>query len=1186
MSKTHQTRTPAPAVAPVRPAPAVARTPARPHAVGNQALQQLLDTHAVQAKLTVTPPTDAYEQEAERVADEVMRGSPTPDAPTADVSAGAVSRAAKAESKDEKKKPEDQVKRAEAKKPEDDKKVKRAEAKKPEDDKKVKRTEAPEPQEDEEKVQRSADGSAVPDVSPELERTLNRQAGGGQALSPEQRSFYEPRFNADLGNVRLHTDTEAAAAARDLRAEAFTRGSDVYFAAGKYQPQSDGGRHLIAHELTHTLQQSGGGPVQTKRAATGSGPLVSPAAVVQRVAAGGGVADPGVVTGDTLTFDKLPVPKTKFLRWQSLYAQNLRRPQGYDRDADPTDQRGLWQTELAPAVRGELEKKQQAEVTGPPPGGLFAYQHMPAGKAAGPLYFGTLDQVARDLTIPRWSPGGAASKVYEVDHILELQLSGENATTNMELLEKRRNASSGSTLMHAIRGKLSDHRKHLEATGEVVPDVDELKSKYTLVFKEGTQGKGQAATDEDVWAKDKISDGKHMADVHARNVADLGSADKVMVMIGAAGTPREFAAGSQLAAAEAEAFAPFRLTAKTLNTAPGGAGLGTFTFAAPPDHKHLKFDGEPPPVAVNRVGSALYLGSVERSELFKLFGQVRLKHFSPVEIDTVDVAPGKGLLVSGRIQPDIPVLRGASLDFLLVGDDLTLFKTFSSGEVQVPRPFVIDDCSLTAAISTQKGLSLTGRVDFGVQKLGRGFVEGRVGTSGGFGLVGGFDFDSKTFDPAKVTIQYADGKWSGEGTVGIPEGKLKGVKSATITVGYADEVLRASGSAELSIPGVRSAGVLVNYSEADGLTIKGNVNLADGIPGIRGGSAEAEVKQSPAGDWSVTAKGTATPAIPGIDSTLDVAYDNGAITISGHAALNRGMLKGDMTLGATNRAVDDQGNPTGPPGDALTAFGSGSATITFTPWLEGTAGVRLKPNGEIEVTGRIGLPSAVDVFPEKKVEKNLFSLGMDIPIVGVAVAGQRIGIFATIRGGLDASAGFGPGQLRKLFAEVTYNPAHEEDTVVRGHGEFHVPAHAGLRLSVRGGLGVGIPIVSASANLEVGGQLGIEGAADAAVDVNWSPRTGLQLDATASLSAQPKFKLDVTGLVLVEADLLVSTITLYEKRWQLAAVEFGSDMTFGLTFPIHYKSGEPFDVKLDDVQFQLPEIDPGSMLRDLFAKIA
>ena len=84
---------------------------------------------------------------------------------------------------------------------------------------------------------------------------------------------------------------------------------------------------------------------------------------------------------------------------------------------------------------------------------------------------------------------------------------------------------------------------------------------------------------------------------------------------------------------------------------------------------------------------------------------------------------------------------------------------------------------------------------------------------------------------------------------------------------------------------------------------------------------------------------------------------------------------------------------------------------------------------------------------------------------------------------------------------------------------------------------------------------------------------------------QPKFKFDVTGEVLVEADLLLKTIELYSKTWQLASFEYGSDLRFGVRFPIHYEEGRPFNISLSDVEFVVPEIDPMDLLTGLIKRI-
>ena len=80
----------------------------------------------------------------------------------------------------------------------------------------------------------------------------------GQPLDHADRSFMESRFGHDFAGVRVHTDSEAAESARPINARAYTVGSDIVFGAGEYAPGSDAGRHLLAHELTHVVQQTGG----------------------------------------------------------------------------------------------------------------------------------------------------------------------------------------------------------------------------------------------------------------------------------------------------------------------------------------------------------------------------------------------------------------------------------------------------------------------------------------------------------------------------------------------------------------------------------------------------------------------------------------------------------------------------------------------------------------------------------------------------------------------------------------------------------------------------------------------------------------------------------------------------------------------------------------------------------------
>ncbi|HEY5951767.1 MAG TPA: DUF4157 domain-containing protein [Kofleriaceae bacterium] len=88
---------------------------------------------------------------------------------------------------------------------------------------------------------------------------ITQARGGGAPLGGAARAFFEPRFGRDFSDVRVHNDPNAHGLARSLIARAFTVGNDIFFDRGEYSPATEGGRRLLAHELTHVVQQRGAG---------------------------------------------------------------------------------------------------------------------------------------------------------------------------------------------------------------------------------------------------------------------------------------------------------------------------------------------------------------------------------------------------------------------------------------------------------------------------------------------------------------------------------------------------------------------------------------------------------------------------------------------------------------------------------------------------------------------------------------------------------------------------------------------------------------------------------------------------------------------------------------------------------------------------------------------------------------
>lgn len=112
-------------------------------------------------------------------------------------------------------------------------------------------------------VQRES-GSHGTAVATPAERAIERSRGKGETLPDDVQSQMGNAFSTDFSGVRVHTNSEANQLNESLSSRAFTTGNDIYFRQGDYQPHSNGGQELLAHELTHVMQQSGGGQIKRK----------------------------------------------------------------------------------------------------------------------------------------------------------------------------------------------------------------------------------------------------------------------------------------------------------------------------------------------------------------------------------------------------------------------------------------------------------------------------------------------------------------------------------------------------------------------------------------------------------------------------------------------------------------------------------------------------------------------------------------------------------------------------------------------------------------------------------------------------------------------------------------------------------------------------------------------------------
>jgi hypothetical protein len=275
---------------------------------GNRYVQRLLNSMAVQAKLTVNAPNDIYEQEADRVADTVTRALVTQaqrqeeeEEEEEEVMMKPVSELQRQEEEEEEEevmmKPASELQRQEEEEEEEEEvmmkpvsELQRQEEEEEEEEEvmmkpvsELQRQEEEEEEEEEvmmkpaselqrqeeeeeeeEEVQAKATdyiqrttANAVPEINSEMESEINASRGSGQPLSEETRRPMEQAFGTDFSSVRVHTGPEADMFNRQLNARAFTTGQDIFFRSGQYNPAGSEGRKLLAHELTHTIQQTG-----------------------------------------------------------------------------------------------------------------------------------------------------------------------------------------------------------------------------------------------------------------------------------------------------------------------------------------------------------------------------------------------------------------------------------------------------------------------------------------------------------------------------------------------------------------------------------------------------------------------------------------------------------------------------------------------------------------------------------------------------------------------------------------------------------------------------------------------------------------------------------------------------------------------------------------------------------------
>jgi hypothetical protein len=833
------------------------------------------------------------------------------------------------------------------------------------------------------------------------------------------------------------------------------------------------------------------------------------------------------------------------------------------------------------------------------------------------IFIGTLDELADQeaLLRPQWNPSGSPVSGWDdglqADHFLELQIGGNDAGDNMWLLQGKYNRGVGGKLRTNIENDLRKILNEVKGAATIPPtekpvDVGEMKRSWTLQFASVAEGANFDKPTKVFWTATQISTGAHLDHLKFMTEPDLVAAGLRLDSTGARPTrlrifPTEAGGKMQTVGLNAQGaveganwlFPNLWVVGGQYYDAATNEGqtkLADLTVTANKQQPGTSNPLGPMTKSIEvlrdpRLGIA---GVVSRASLKAAFGTLDFSGLSPLTFADVGLNT-EGLLVgTGSILSSKALFPGLNVPIVLYGDRIMMSFPVPTENLSL-GPLTVTEAALSLGVGTP-GLFIEGYAGFVVNGLGSGSVTAEMDRRGPR-LSGAFNFDTDFFTPAQVNATYdlATDTLTAGGTLGVEKGKIPGVDSGTVTVLVSRDRLDFNGTINLGAP-LTGTLLTVAYTRDQGLRIGAdNIPLPfASLPAVQNATMSIAATRNPEGAWSFGGTGQATLAVPGATGTIDLRYLDGRVTMTAAGQVAKGPASGTLNFTATNAPLDEQGNPVdGPPTGTISVWGRGAVTIRFGNILTGTAGIQLTPDNRVILSGVIALPPEFEVFPRRNFNKDLLHLEPpEFPIWGVSVAGVGVGVFAFVDARIAFEAYVGAGVIRGAAITAELDLDHPELATLHGHGEFFVPAYAGLTLDAGGGLRARAAVAYAQGRVGLQGTLGIQADASAGLDVDWSPTSGLAVETRVAANVRPKFRLSANASVTIGVDLLVTDVSHTFGPWQRTLGEFGPDMELGVEFPVRWSEATGLDLSLDNILVHQPTLDAGSLMTSVFERLA
>lgn len=696
-------------------------------------------------------------------------------------------------------------------------------------------TECPE---EKKKLQRKGDGNiaSVPaDVATAIQRS-----GEGSPLPSNDRGFIESRFGQDFGDVRIHEDSGAGVAARELKAQAFTAGRDIYFAPGRFQPQTPEGQKLLAHELTHVVQQRSGmvAPGMTKTV------IGAPGDAFEQEA---DRASEAIVRGDALSISSTVSPVLQ-----------MAGDKGMERLKKLTVEEEL----IVPAEKG----KGKIKGIGVTAAGLYE-KAKTEGRLANISKFSRPSTSTLRNTWKRkvnWDgdDDAFASKfkskgdTCEIDHIIELQIGGGNNKENLQLLEKSHNASVGSRI-----GK----------------QIQELEKEYgeDKIFK-FTMVKVETGVDDECR---RLEEELELSEVEGKVVQLKFGKSKVGLNLGKETPDNVYDLTKPKIRRSAQIIAGLELQKLSLEQDDPAVGKIDAIIISGAREFVTKSQRQ---VVLIITGGEINLEAKDKI-LKMLFPFLSEANFN-ARLDD------EGLAGEGKFNPTLPLLKSSEVQLKIAGGKFSGGVKLSPKDVNIPIPGVTVTESSIEVLLEEGQISATGVLAFKLSTFADAKLEANVDKSG-FVAKGTVDFHMPGLDTAKGTVLYKDKKLSGR--IDIETAQLKkipGVQSASLVILITDESVNGTGEVKLTIPGIKKGTLGFALDKEGNYGITGVATLD--VPGLKAAEIGLTYRD---GDLEGLAKvGLDIPGLEGAGAQFEIKYAKGLVTGAGDFEYKKVRLSGKV----------------------------------------------------------------------------------------------------------------------------------------------------------------------------------------------------------------------------------------------------------------------------------------------------